>query len=175
MEFVILTFLFTTSYSPHFFLWILVTRWCHFPTSIQLCSHPPLLCSFCQTYYISIHYKLNNTHSFMQLPFYQLREEICNYTFFYAYLRNYLHQHSVVLCVWIWITVWYHLLSAWGIYFFFIPLVLLRYNWPLLFLVRQFAINSFFLLLFIWECFILPSFKKYLFFQRFLSSLYICY
>ena len=38
----------------------------------------------------------------------------------------------------------------------------------------QFDINTFFfLLLFIWECFILPSFKNICFFQRFLNSFYV--
>lgn len=40
----IVIFFFTTSDSLHLLLWIQITFWCHFLTSIQLCSHLLPLC-----------------------------------------------------------------------------------------------------------------------------------
>lgn len=104
------------------FFWIFFTSFCRFSSKL-LCFHLCFMYYYCQTHYMYI-YKSNKTTVQYNIPlfFFLLKSRKKNWAAALSFVIICIIAFTGIFCfiIWIWITVWYHLLLAGRISFIFL-------------------------------------------------------
>jgi hypothetical protein len=130
-DFVILTPLFMISRCFHLFLWIPVTIWRYFLCLVRFFLHPPPLCFYQQTYYISnvTGTTINQVHIILHTCFWNQLREGRKRNMYFSVFYSYIITFTNVVC-------WcgFKLLSG--------VTCLQSKEFPLLFLFSQFSLEN---------------------------------